>query len=88
MSKLVAILAALLLVQAVVSVQINFAPSSHLQREADLPVVAEEGVEDVAPAISETSGSKNQAIVAETVPSAPPSKPAVEPTSEKPKVVE
>lgn len=64
MSKLVAIIAALLLAQTVMSVQINFAPPTHLQREEDLPVIAEVGVEKVAPAISETSGSKTQAIVA------------------------
>lgn len=64
MSKFVAIIAALLLVQTAFSVQINFAPLSHLQREEDMPVIAEAGVEDVAPVISETSGSKTQAIVA------------------------
>lgn len=76
MSKVVIVLAVFLLAQTVMAVQINFAPSTHLQREVDLPVVDEEGVEDVTPTIGETSGSSTPAIVAETAISAPASKSA------------
>lgn len=82
------VVAVLLLAQVGTAVQISFAPPTHLQREVDLPVVDEEGVEDVAPAISETSGSNTPAIVAESVESAPASKSVVEPVSEKTKVGE
>lgn len=88
MSKVVIVIAVLLLAHTATAVQINFAPPTHLQREVDLPVVAEEGVEDVAPVISETSGSSTPAIVAESIVSAPTSKPTVEPVSENQKVEE